>query len=73
MKFKVLIRKNPATEHVSRAGLHRMLRQEPGRELSGGFPDHGVEARVEAGELGPQPHQTNPAVDLHRYFLKLKS
>ncbi len=61
---QMLLRKYPVTEHVSRTGLQHILRQELGRQLSGRFPDHVVQAWVEAGELGPQPHQPNPAVEL---------
>jgi hypothetical protein len=64
----MLLRENAVAEHEPGAGLYDMLCQEPGRELGGGFPDSGIQSRIEIGELGPQPHQTDPAIYMSHDF-----
>src|SRR5215207_846885 len=60
----MLFREDAAAEHMPGTWLQRVLRQEPGCQFRGGFPDHRVQAGVETRELRPQPHQPNPAVEL---------
>jgi hypothetical protein len=64
----MLIRENAVAEHEPGARLYDMLCQEPGPDLGGGFPDPGIQPRIEIGELGPQPHQTDPAIYLCHDF-----
>jgi hypothetical protein len=49
---------------IGGARLNDVLGQEPGGEFGGGFPDAGIQSGIEAGELRPQPHQTDPAIYL---------
>ena len=60
----MLLRKDTVTEHMPRAGLQCVLRQKPGCKLGSGFPDHRVQARIEARELGAKSNQAYSAIDV---------
>jgi hypothetical protein len=64
LKLEVLVRKDAVAQHVTRAWLDDMLRQEPGCELGACFPDAGLQTGIQMGELGPESHQSNPAIDV---------
>ncbi len=68
LKLEMLLRENAVAEHKPRTGLHGMLRQESGCELSGRFPNPRLQARIKTGKLGPQSHLTNPAIYLCQSF-----
>jgi hypothetical protein len=64
----MLIGKDTVAKHEPRTGLHGVLRQKPRHQLGGCFPDHRVQARVEAGELRPESDQANPAIELGQWI-----
>jgi hypothetical protein len=60
----VLVRKDAVAEHDTRTGLNDVLGEQPGGELGGCFPDAGLQTGIQMGELGPESHQSNPAIDM---------
>ena len=65
LKFKVFVWEYPNAQHVARARLNHMLRQEPCCKIGGGFPHAWIQTRIAVGKLRPQPYLSDPAVQLH--------
>jgi hypothetical protein len=59
----MLVGENAVAQHESRARLHRVLSEESRHELRRGFPDHGIEPRVESSKLRPESDQANSAIE----------